>query len=43
MSRSITEGLIPTLKLVNLSTRGRTEFAPKFRSHIDPKRTVVPT
>ena len=31
MSRSITEGLIPTIKLVNLSTRGRTEFAPKLR------------
>jgi hypothetical protein len=28
-SRSITKGLLPTIKL-NLSTRGRSEFAPKL-------------
>jgi hypothetical protein len=31
MSRSITKALIPTIKLVNLSTRGRAEVAPKLR------------
>ena len=30
MSRSITKGLIPTIKLVNLFTGGRAEFAPKL-------------
>jgi hypothetical protein len=25
------EGFLPTIKIVNLSTRGRAEFAPKLR------------
>jgi hypothetical protein len=29
-SRSITKGFLPTIKLVNLSTGGRGEFAPKL-------------
>ena len=29
-SRSITKGFLPTIKLVNLSTGGRAEFAPKL-------------
>ena len=38
-SRSITEGFLPTLKLVNLSTGGHAEFALKLRI-ADHKRTV---
>jgi len=30
-SRSITKGFLPTIKLVNLSTRGHAEFALKLR------------
>ena len=36
MSRSITEGLIPTIKLVNLSTRGRTELPPNAHHILTP-------
>jgi len=31
MSRSITKGFLPTIKLVNLSTGGHAEFALKLR------------